>query len=280
MACPLQIFAHCPCVVAEAPRWCEAERTLYWVDVAAGRCLRSRAGADVEAYACVDPGLGKIGAAIPLGDGKVRLFTERCEVWDMTFGRAPEFRWRLAGHEDRRFNDVMTDGGRYFCGVASAPGLPGELWRLLPDGSFDVVEPALAGMPNGMGVSPDGKTFYFAVTDERRIYAYDYSRATGALSNCRVWADDFAEPGFPDGLCVDPADGSVYVAMWDGARIERRDASGRLVGTLPFPMKKVTSVESVGERLFVTTGNKEPDAAAAFGETGAGAVFVVNKDAL
>lgn len=275
-----QVFAHCPCVVAEGPRWSADERTLYWVDVTAGRCLRLRDGADAEAFESLDPRLGKIGAAIPLGGGKVRLFTERCEVWDMTFGEPPVLRCRLAGHQDRRFNDVIAAGGRYFCGVASEPGLPGELWRLSADGLFDQVESATDGMPNGMGVSPDGRTFYFVVTGERRIYAYDYDSATGSLSNRRVWVDDFIEPGFPDGMCVDPDDGSVYVAMWDGGRLERRDATGRLTGLRRFPMKKVTSVEIADGRLFVTTGNKEPDAAAYFEATGAGAVFVIGKDEL
>ena len=272
-----KIFAHCPCVVAEGPRWCAAEGTLYWVDVTAGRCLRARDGADAETFECVDPQLGKIGAAIPLGGERVRLFTERCEVWDMAFGERPELRGRLAGHESRRFNDVLADGGRFFCGVAREPGLPGELWRLSADGSFDLIEPTTNGMPNGMGVSPDGKTFYFTVTDEKRIYAYDYDRMSGALSRRQVLCEDFAEPGMPDGMCVDSADGSLWVAMWDGGRLEHRSADGRLIGSVPFPMKKVTSVEVAGERLFVTTGNKEPDAEAYFKATGAGSVFVISR---
>ena len=97
------------------------------------------------------------------------------------------------------------------------------------------------------------------------------------MSNRRVLADDFAEPGFPDGICVDPADGSLWVALWDGGRLEHRDANGRLLATVRFPMKKVTSAEVVGERVFVTTGNKEPDAETYFKATGAGSVFELRK---
>lgn len=271
-----EIYAASPCVVAEGPRWNAADKTLYWVDVTGGMYLRHRDGDPSDKFDRVDPGLGKIGALACLGPGKVRLFTSECQVWDCDFGEKPVLRHTLEGHAGRRFNDVWIDAGNAYCGVAREPDKPGELW-LLRDGKFTCIEPATKGMPNGMGVSPDGKTFYFVVTDERRVWAYDYDRATGALSNKRVLCEDFAAPGLPDGMTVDPADGSLWIAMWDGCRLEHRSANGKLLETVPFPMKKVTSVEVVGDRLFVTTGNKEPDAAAYFAATKAGAVFEVRK---
>lgn len=274
MGWALECYAASPCVVAEGPRWCAAERTLYWVDLTGGRYLRQRDGAPPTAFEAVDPGLGKIGALAPLGHGRLRLFTARCEVWDTDFGGTPILRWKLPNHVRRRFNDVWVEGANVFCGVAHEPsqGLKGELW-LLRDGAFTCLESATDGNPNGMGVSPDGKTFYFVVSDERRIYAYDYDRATGRIANRRVLADDFAAPGVPDGMTVDPRDGTLWIALWDGARLEHRAADGRLLERVTFPMKKVTSVEVAGGRLFVTTANREPDAAAYSAATGAGSVF-------
>jgi len=270
------IYAESPCVVAEGPRWNAADKTLYWVDVTAGKYLRHRDGDPADAFETVDPNLGKIGALACIGPGKVLLFTAECKVWECDFGAEPQLKCELAGHAGRRFNDVWIDAGNAYCGVAREPDRPGELW-LLRDGRFTCIEPATDGMPNGMGVSPDGKTLYFVVSDERRLYAYDYDRPSGRLSNRRVLVGDFAEPGVPDGMCVDPADGSLWVAMWDGGRLEHRSADGKLIGTVKFPMKKVTSAEVVGNRVFVTTGNKEPDAAAYFKATKAGSVFVIEK---
>lgn len=270
------IYVQAPSVVAEGPRWNAADRTLYWVDVTGGKYLRHRDGDSVDVYEEIDPGLGKIGALACLGPGKVRLFTSECQVWDCDFGEKPILKYTLEGHAGRRFNDVWVDAGNTFCGVAREPDKPGELW-LLRDGRFTCVEPATAGMPNGMGVSLDGGTFYFVVTDERVVYAYDYERSTGRLSNRRPLITDFAEPGLPDGMCVDPSDGSLWIAMWDGGRLEHRAADGRLLETVRFPMKKVTSAEIVGRRVFVTTGNKEPDADAYFRTTGAGSVFVIER---
>ena len=271
-----KIYAASPCVVAEGPRWNAAEKTLYWVDVTGGKYLRHRDGDPADRFETVDPGLGKIGALACVGEGRLWLFTSECQVWECAFGEKPVLKWTLADHAGRRFNDVWIDHGNAYCGVAREQDRPGELW-LLRDGAFTCIEPATKGMPNGMGVSPDGRTFYFTVTDEKRIYAYDYDRASGRVSNRRVLADDFAEPGFPDGICVDPTDGSLWVALWDGGRLEHRDANGRLLATVRFPMKKVTSAEVVGERVFVTTGNKEPDAEAYFKATGAGGVFVLSR---
>jgi len=270
------VYAESPCVVAEGPRWNAADRTLYWVDVTGGKYLRHRDGAPASEVETVDPGLGKIGALVCAGAGKLLLFTAECAVWECAFGERPVLRHVLVGHAGRRFNDVWADAGNVFCGVAREPDRSGELWRLR-DGVFTCVEAATNGMPNGMGISPDGRTFYFVVSDEKRVWAYDYDRATGALSHRRVLCGDFAAPGVPDGMTVDPADGTLWIAMWDGARLEHRAADGRLLETVPFPVKKVTSVEVVGNRVFVTTGNKEPAAAAYFAATRAGSVFLLEK---
>ena len=270
------VYAESPCIVAEGPRWNAADQTLYWVDVTGGKYLRHRDGEPSGCFETVDPALGKIGALACIGPGKLLLFTAECQVWECEFGEKPVLRQTLAGHEGRRFNDVWVDAGNAFCGVAREPDRPGELW-LLRDGVFTCIESATDGMPNGMGVSPDGRTFYFVVSDERKLYAYDYDRTSGRVSNRRVLVEDFAQPGVPDGMCVDPSDGTLWVAMWDGGRLEHRAADGRLLDTVAFPMKKVTSAEVVGDRVFVTTGNKEPDAAAYFRETKAGAVFSLEK---
>ena len=58
---------------------------------------------------------------------------------------------------------VDAGGGVYFCGVAPIrPDVRGELWRFdAVTGTFDCIEPTTDGMPNGMGLSPDGKTLLY-----------------------------------------------------------------------------------------------------------------------
>ena len=276
----VEMFADSACTVAEGPRWNGAERTLYWVDITAGEVQRQRIDAPVDGFERFAPGLGKIGAAEFALDGRLFLFTERCEVCVSDFGGVPEHKWTLPGHGDTRFNDVLDVGdGVFFCGVATIrPSVRGELWRFdSRTGEFACVESATNGMPNGMGLSPDRKTFYFVVSDEKALYAYDFDDETRTVSNRRAICRDFADTGVPDGMCVDHDDGSLYLAVWDGHRLEHRSPDGALLDVVDFPMAKVTSACVVGGRIYVTTGNL-PKSGSEYDATKAGGVFVLRKE--
>ncbi len=273
------LFSDCGCTVAEGPRWNAAERMLYWVDITEGAVLRQRADASPNEFERFSPGLGKIGAVEFASDGRLMLFTERCEVHVCGFGEPTELAARLDGGGDRRFNDVVDAGcGVFFCGVApKAPGGTGELWRFdAKSGKFDVVEESVAGMPNGMAISPDRRTLYFVVSDEKVLYAYDFDDTAKTVSGRRVVCSDFAEPGIPDGMCVDHVDGSLYIAMWNGFRLEHRSADGKMLETFRFPMAKVTSACIGDGHVYVTTGNL-PRSEAEREANKAGGVFVIKK---
>lgn len=272
----IELYAKCPCLVAEGPRWCAAETSLYWVDVTAGHVYVKRDGDAPDAFETFELGLGKIGAAAVIGPRRLLLFANECKVWEYELGGTPRLRFTLPGHANTRFNDVFTDGVRYYCGVAPAPDdatRRGELWMMTADGAFSCIEPATRGMPNGMGFAPDGRTFYFIVTDERRIYAYDYDRADGMVGNRRVLCETDGR-GMPDGMCVAP-DGTLWIGFWDGYRLERRAADGKLLESIAFPMAKVSSVEALEDRLFVTTANLPHDERA-FADISAGCVFEIH----
>ena len=274
------LFSDSACTVAEGPRWNGAERTLYWVDITEGAVLRQTESASADGYERFSPGLGKIGAVEFSQDGRLLVFTERCEVYISDFGGDPKLKWMLPGHGDTRFNDVFDAGnGVYFCGVAPIrPSVRGELWRFdSRTGEFTCVESATNGMPNGMGLSPDRKTFYFVVSDEKALYAYDFDDETKTVSNRRAICRDFADSGVPDGMCVDHDDGSLYIAVWDGHRLEHRSPDGALLDVVDFPMAKVTSACVVGGRIYVTTGNL-PKSGSEYDATKAGGVFVLRKE--
>lgn len=276
----VELFSDSACTVAEGPRWNGAERTLYWVDISEGIVLRQAESAPADGYERFFPGLGKIGAVEFAQDGRLLLFTERCEVHISEFGSIPERKWTLPRHGDTRFNDVIDVGdGVFFCGVAPIrPSVRGELWRFdSRTGEFSCVESATSGMPNGMGLSPDRKTLYFVVSDEKTLYAYDFDDMAKTVSNRRAVCRDFASPGVPDGMCVDLADGSLYVAVWDGRRLEHRSSDGALLDVVEFPMAKVTSACAVGGRIYVTTGNL-PKSDSEHDATKAGGVFILKKE--
>jgi gluconolactonase len=112
-------------------------------------------------------------------------------------------------------NDLVVDakGGIYF----TDPDYDGRLqtkavYYLNPQGSLTRI---LTGFnnPNGIILSPNGKTLYVAIEGERRILAYDVSQdenTFGAISNQRQFAS-MGTTNSPDGITIDPA-GDVYAA--------------------------------------------------------------------
>jgi L-arabinonolactonase len=128
---------------------------------------------------------------------------------------------------DTRLNDGRTDRqGRLIAGgmnEGSGAADSGVL-RVDPDGSVTRLIEGVA-CANSTCFSPDGRTLYFADTPDRKIRAYDYDPGTGTLGAMRIHANLAAEPGLPDGSCVD-ADGGVWNAEWEGGRVIRIASDG------------------------------------------------------
>ena len=151
-------------------------------------------------------------------------------------------------------NDLVMDakGGVYVTDPQFTPeatkSQPGkQVYYLAPDGAVRVViGPGEYAMPNGVELSPDGKTLYVDNTwlrpGENFVWAYDVA-ADGSLSNKRQFAmvnlkpevleapkpEDRFDSG-ADGTAVD-TDGRYYVATRTGVQIFLPD--GTAVGTIP-----------------------------------------------
>lgn len=101
----------------------------------------------------------------------------------------------------------------------------------------EVREAGPVQVSNGLGWSPDGRTFYYIDSPSKAVVAFDYDRAGGALTNRRLLCDTSAIlPGdaVPDGLAVD-AQGSVWVAMWGGGAVLRLRPDGTLAAIARIP---------------------------------------------
>lgn len=137
-------------------------------------------------------------------------------------------------------NDMLVDAaGRAYVGNfgfdlhGGARPVPTNLHLVTPDGEVREVADEL-GFPNGMVLSPDGRTLIVAESFAKRLTAFDVA-AGGSLAKRRTWAElDI----YPDGICLDaagcvwaasplPPGGFVRVAE-GGAIRERLDSEGRL----------------------------------------------------
>jgi sugar lactone lactonase YvrE len=265
-----ELIADCVCQTGENPLWHPAERKLYWTDIPGGKLFR------------FDPAAGgweecwhgePVGGFTLQADGALLLFMARGAIACWRSGRLDYLRRETDGEQDSRFNDVIADPhGRVFCGTMPTPARKGRLYRLDPDGSLHLVIDGV-DVPNGMGFTPDRKQFYFAESNRRRIYLFDYDEETGALTHQRIWLEFTEDQGKPDGLTVD-SEGSVWVAFWNGSALRRFTPDGSETERIEFPAKKVSSVSFGGgdyEDLYVTTaltsGTRSNEGA------GAGALF-------
>ena len=104
------------------------------------------------------------------------------------------------------------------------------------DGKTQKVHVEATGMffPNGMVITPDGKTLLVNETMAGVVTAFDRAPATGKLSNRRVWANLRATL---DGCCLD-AEGCLWIAV---PQIGAYDTSGCFV--------RVTSTGDVVDRI-------------------------------
>lgn len=252
--------------------WHPDEGRLYWLDIPLGRLFRY--DPQTGRSELFDLGLPTGGFTLqPNGDlllfmarGCVRLWRDGCQAGTVLAG--------VPGEEDNRFNDVIADPeGRVFCGVMSTPRRKGRLYRLDPDGSLHVILEDI-GTSNGMGFTPDLKGFYHTDTNAGTIRLYDYDRASGTISNGRVFVHHPQPQGGPDGMTVD-AEGRVWSARWNDGCLVRYSADGQVSDRIEFPARKVSCVIFGGNDyrdLYVTTAGGPNKAEEGWG---AGALFTL-----
>ncbi|MFO7698810.1 MAG: SMP-30/gluconolactonase/LRE family protein, partial [Anaerolineae bacterium] len=266
------LIADYECVTGECPLWHPDERRLYWVDIPTGRLFRydPATGAHEQCYA--GP---VVGGFTVQADGKLLLFMDKgaIRVWrDGFFETIVE---SIPAEHDSRFNDVIADPeGRVFCGTMATREHDARLYRLDTDGSLHVVVEGV-GVSNGMGFTPDGQGLYYTDTRKRTIDLFDYDRATGEISNRRVFAAVPDGEGGPDGMTVD-AEGMVWSARWGGSCVVRYDAAGNVTRRIAFPARQVSCPAFGGPDyadLYVTTagGQNKPELGA-----GAGGLYRLN----
>lgn len=102
----------------------------------------------------------------------------RIEVVDLATGRFERLYDRVGGHGLRGPNDLVFDdqGGFWFTDLGKVRARErdhGGVYWARADGSEirEVIHPVLS--PNGIGLSPDGRTLYVAETEGGRLWAWD-----------------------------------------------------------------------------------------------------------
>ncbi len=236
-------------VFPECPRW--HEMSLFFSDMHDGKVYRmmSPGKADVVFELPNYPaGLGWL----PDGTLQVVCMKER----RLYRGGAPFT--DLSALAAGQTNDMVVDReGRAYIGNFGFDLNAGEkprstvLIAVELDGSARVVAEDLS-FPNGMVITPDGKTLIVAETFAGKLTAFDIA-ADGVLSNRRVFAS--IEGVYGDGICLD-ADGGVWVSCAEAFRTFRVVEGGKITHEIPHPGRHSYACMlggSDGRDLFICT---------------------------
>lgn len=186
--------------------------------------------------------------------GWIMAFADAVELWSSDLQPERTVHVFEPGNPATRLNDGRTDrqGRLVVGGMNEATGAAdSSVIRVNADLSVETLIEGVA-CANSTCFSPDGLTMYFADTPDRRIRAYPYGAPLGPAA---LHCDMSAEPGLPDGSCVD-AEGGVWNAEWDGGQVIRIDLSGRVTHRIQLPVRKATCCAFGGADLsilYITT---------------------------
>lgn len=268
---------------AEGPVWVRRGAYLLFSDVPANRMYRWSAAGGVSLFLEPSGLAGPVPAAlreagsnglIP-GPGNSILMADSGSRAIARLDLATRRKTLLATtFQGRRFNspnDLVRarSGAIYFTdppyGLAGLDESPlkeqpvNGVYRLDPDGRVTLIDGDLS-FPNGILLSPDGRTLYVANSDPRRAVWVAYRLdARGNVARRRVLADVTAEvarerPGLPDGMAIDAhgnlfasAPGGILVMAPDGTRLGRIETGQ--------PIANCTFGDADGRTLYLTSNN-------------------------
>jgi L-arabinonolactonase len=243
----LLIDAHAE--LGEGPLWDVAEQRLFWIDSLGGRVHSCDADGGAPRSWEVPEHIGSLalrqtgGAIVSLRDGFYAL--------DFVSAACRKLADPDPGKPRIRMNDGKVDHqGRFVAGYMDRDPICG-LFRLDPGGSVAKLDEGIV-CSNGPCWSPDGRTFYFADTYTREIWAYDYNSEAGAAANRRVFCSfpAIGLKGLPDGATVD-AEGFLWSVSVYERKLARFAPDGELDRVVGLPVESTTSLSFGGPGLDV-----------------------------
>lgn len=275
----LEVVTDLRMMLGEGPFWDEPRARLVFVDSQAGTIFQfdppTGTLSRVEAGAV-------IGIAIPRQGGGYAASSV-----DGLLSVSPEGKVELlapieADRPDNRMNDAKCDvRGRMFSGTMSVhiERGAGNLYRIDPDHSVHRLVEGIS-VSNGLGWSPDNRSFYYIDTSARGVDRFDYDLDSGAIANRTRLVDIPRDAGFPDGMTIDE-EGCLWVALYKGGAVRRFSPSGELIGQVSLPVSGVTSCCFGGPDmadLYITTARFGIADDVLSGEPLAGALFRCRTD--
>ena len=271
----------------EGPVWIEQGGYLLFSDIPNNRVLRYQPGVGTTTY-LEDSGesngllLDQEGRLVLMQGGDRRVAAMAAPL-ESPASRYETLADQYKGKRLNSPNDAVyhSDGNLYF--TDPPYGLPKGLldegrelsfqgiFRLDPSGQLATVDQDVS-LPNGIGLSPDERTLYVAVSDKTYAVWLAYDVADdGTVSNKRVFYDATSrvgkadEPGLPDGLAVHSSGyifgtgpGGVWLFSPDGEPLARI-LTGRAAANCALSADEKTLYVTATDTLMSVTLRKAVD---------------------
>lgn len=272
-----RIAHHGEALTSESPVWDAGRATLWYIDIQGQRLFGYRP-ADARARSVMLPSMP--GFVVPDAYGGLILGLEDgLWVFDPDTGAMSRRIEVESGDQRTRINEGKADAaGRLWFGSMDKTGAFGPIGSLY---CYDAAKGVRrirseVGVPNALDTSPDGAILYFADTAARVVEAYPMDAATGELGSPRA-LKRYPDGEAPDGLTV-AADGTLWLAVVGGGRIDHLDPSGASLGAVQLPVSRPTAPTFGGadlSTLYVTSQRRFLGAEDLAREPAAGALIEV-----
>lgn len=233
--------------IPESPRWHKGR--LWFCNWIGRQVVAVDMDGEAEVMLTRDPASQPMGYSIDwLPDG--RLLTTGDKI------RRQEPDGSMTIYAQQRANEIVVDahGNTYVNGadfdfVAGATPKPGYIKLVTPDGQLRQVADDIQ-FPNGMVITPDGRTLIIAESFAGRLTAFDIED-DGRLSGRRVFAEGLG----PDGITMD-ADGAVWVQT-GGFSVARIAEGGKVLQRVELEENRAPFALMLGgpdrQTLFICT---------------------------
>lgn len=249
------------CSLGESPRY--AHGGWMWVDIN-GRTLYRLNQADP--FTPKDENLqtlqmpDEIGCVLPTADAHTLVALGRNGGWLIqqgTFTHKLESPFDATKH---RFNDGRADpaGRIWISTLVDARSPATAALYCIESGRTELRIPDLI-VGNGLAFSPQGNAAFVCDTRHKCIWRFDFDCSTGTLRNARIIKHYTEGTARPDGACFS-TDGSYWVAILEGYRLERFTEQGEFIESLPVPLARPTMPCFGGEHgniLLVTSAQTD-----------------------
>jgi sugar lactone lactonase YvrE len=221
------------CQLAESPRF--AHGTWSWVDIQAKLFYTQTHG-----LLSTLPLPDEIGCVLPTPTATHYIALGRLGMWSICGTTIQHLLPPPFDSNTHRFNDGRADAlGRIWVSTLVDARTPASAGLYCIEHGQAKLKVSGLIVGNGLAFSPDNQFMYLCDTRHRCVWRYEFDCQTGNLGERTVLKQYTEGTERPDGAAC-TTDGSYWVAIYEGYRLDRFSPEGELIEHIALPVARPT----------------------------------------